>query len=89
MDPDVGVNVAYRTRLAAIDDPDERERERQRLAAAVAEGTSPYEAAGVLRVDEVIDPAETRRVLADDLARLAHRRVPPPEARILAGWPSC
>ena len=33
MDPEVGVNVAYGTKLAAIDDPDEREDERQRLAA--------------------------------------------------------
>ena len=89
MDPDVGVNVAYGTKLAAIEDPDERETERQRLAAAVAEGTSPYEAAGVLRVDEVIDPAETRRILAEDLAVLANRPLPPPQARALASWPSC
>jgi methylmalonyl-CoA decarboxylase subunit alpha len=89
MDPDVGVNVAYGTKLAAMADPSEREAERARLAAAVAEGTSPYEAAGVLRVDEVIDPAETRRVLAEDLAALAHRPLPPPQARSLASWPSC
>jgi acetyl-CoA carboxylase carboxyltransferase component len=89
MDPEVGVNVAYGTKLAAIDDPDEREDERQRLAAAVSEGTSPYEAAGVLRVDEVIDPAETRRILAEDLATLANRPLPPPQSRTLASWPTC
>jgi acetyl-CoA carboxylase carboxyltransferase component len=89
MDPDVGVNVAYGTKLAGLEDPEEQERERQRLVAAVAEGTSPYEAAGVLRVDEVIDPAETRRVLAEDLAVLANRPLPPPQARTLASWPSC
>ena len=89
MDPEVGVNVAFGTKLAAIEDPDDREAERLRLLEEVAGATSPYEAAGVLRVDEVIDPADTRRVLAADLARLAHRRVPPPEARTLAGWPSC
>jgi acetyl-CoA carboxylase carboxyltransferase component len=89
MDPDVGVNVAYGSKLAAMGDAEERERERRRLASEVAEGTSPYEAAGVLRVDEVIDPAETRLVLATDLATLANRPLPAPESRTLASWPSC
>ena len=89
MDPDVGVNVAYGAKLAAVADPDEREAERRRLVAEVAGATSPYEAAGVVRIDEVIDPAETRAVLAEDLGRLASRPLPPPEARPLAAWPTC
>lgn len=89
MDPDVGVNVAYGSRLAQIDDPDEREAERQRLMDEVAGATSPYEAAGVMRVDEVIDPADTRRLLARDLDRLSHRPLPPPPTRTLASWPTC
>jgi len=89
MDPDVGVNVAYGSKLAALADTSEREQERRRLAGEVAEATSPYEAAGVLRVDEVIDPAQTRLVLAEDLATLANRPLPPPESRTLACWPSC
>ncbi|MPY95355.1 MAG: methylmalonyl-CoA carboxyltransferase [Acidimicrobiia bacterium] len=89
MDPGVGVNVAYGSKLAAIADEEAREAERQRLTAEVGEATSPYEAAGVLRVDEIIDPAETRRVLAEDLATLANRPLPPPGARTLASWPSC
>ncbi len=89
MDPEVGVNVAYGSKLAAIADVDERERERRRLADEVGEATSPYEAAGVLRIDEVIEPAATRRVLAEDLATLADRPLPPPEARTLASWPTC
>ena len=47
------------------------------------------ESAGVLGVDEIIDPASTRAVLADDLARLAHREVRPPAARLLSHWSSC
>ena len=89
MDPDVGVNVAYAARLAAIADPEEREAERKRLVAEVGEATSPYEAAGTMRIDEVIDPATTRSVLAADLGRLAGRRIPPPEERPLAYWPTC
>ena len=89
MDPEVGVNVAYGSKLATIADADEREAERLRLVAEIGEATSPYEAAGTMKIDEIIDPADTRRVLADDLAMLANRPIPPPEARILANWPTC
>lgn len=88
MDPDVGVNVAYANRLDAMEG-EAREAERQRLIAEIGEATSPYEAAGTMRIDEVIDPAETRRILAEDLGRLAGRRIPPPEQRPLSYWPTC
>ena len=89
MDPGVGVNVAYGAKLAAIEDETEREAERQRLVVEVGETTSPYDVAGTMRIDEIIDPAETRLILAEDLNRLANRRVPPPEQRPLAWWPTC
>jgi acetyl-CoA carboxylase carboxyltransferase component len=89
MDPEVGVNVAFGSKLAAIGDPDEREAERRRLVKEVGEATSPYEAAGTMRIDEIIDPANTRMVLAEDLGRLATRSLPSPEARPLTWWPSC
>jgi len=89
MDPDVGVNVAYGSKLDKIADAEAREVERKALVAEVADATSPYEAAGTMRIDEIIDPADTRRILAEDLGRLAGRAVPPPEARILASWPTC
>lgn len=89
MDPEVGINVAYGSKLAAIEDDDEREAERRRLVADVGETTSPYEAAGTMRIDEIINPAETRLVLAQDLNRLANRVVPPPEQRPLSYWPTC
>ncbi len=88
MDPDVGVNVAYAGRLNEFEG-DERETERQRLVDEIGEATSPYEAAGTMRIDEVIDPADTRRVLANDLGRLANRRIPAPEQRPLSYWPTC
>ena len=59
----------------------------------LADGTgarrSAYEAAGVLGLDEVIEPDSTRAVLARLLARLAHRRVPDPSQRRLSYWSSC
>lgn len=89
MDPDVGVNVAFGSKLDKIADPEARDAERKALVAEVADATSPYEAAGTMRIDEIIDPADTRRILAEDLGRLAGRKVPPPEARVLASWPTC
>ena len=89
MDPGVGVNVAYGSKLAAFEDDEEREAERQRLVSEMGETTSPYDAAGTMRIDEMIDPAETRMVLAEDLNRLASRPVPPPEQRPLSYWPTC
>jgi acetyl-CoA carboxylase carboxyltransferase component len=89
MDPDVGVNVAYGSKLDQMVDAHEREEERVRLVTEVGEATSPYEAAGTMKIDEIIDPADTRRILAEDLAMLANRPLPPPEARILASWPTC
>ena len=73
MDPEVGVNVAYARQLEAIPDPEAREKERARLVQEVAEATSPYEAGGTMRIDEMIDPAATRRILAEDLGLLANR----------------
>jgi acetyl-CoA carboxylase carboxyltransferase component len=89
MDPEVGVNVAFGSKLARISDPDEREAERLRMVAEVGEATDPYVAAGTMRIDEMIDPADTRRILASDLDMLSNRRVPPPEERLLSYWPTC
>ena len=89
MDPEVGINVAYGAKLDAIEDEDEREAERLRLIREVGETTSPYEAAGTMRIDEIIDPAETRVILAEDLNRLANRPVPPLDQRPLSYWPTC
>ena len=89
MDPDVGVNVAYGSKLDGMDSDEVRETERKRLMAEVAEATSPYEAAGTMKIDEIIDPALTRQILADDLRMLGNRPLPLPEDRLLASWPTC
>ena len=89
MDPEVGVNVAFGSKLGRIENPETREAEREALVREVAESTNPYEAAGTMRIDEIIDPGDTRSILARDLEMLANRSVPPPEARPLSYWPTC
>ena len=89
MDPEVGVNVAFGSKLGRIEDVETREAEREALVREVAESTNPYDAAGTMRIDEMIDPGDTRGVLAHDLEMLANRAVPPPEARPLSYWPTC
>src|SRR3954451_4064647 len=81
MDPEISVNVLYGDRKSV--------EEKRAMVADLREGTSPFDAAGVMNIDEVIDPASTRLVLARDLANLANRRVPPPEERNLRAWPAC
>jgi acetyl-CoA carboxylase carboxyltransferase component len=89
MDPEVGVNVAFGSKLGRIEDVETREAERETLVREVAESTTPYDAAATMRIDEMIDPGDTRSVLAHDLEMLANREVPPPEARPLSYWPTC
>ena len=80
MDPDVAVNVVRPNATGA-----EREAE---YARQVGE-TNPLGAAGVMKLDDVIDPADTRVVLAQDLARLATRQVRAPQRRPLSTWATC
>ena len=88
MDPDVGVNVAYSSKLEGLD-KENRETKRQKLIEEISDATSPYEAAGTLRIDEIIQPSETRIRLAKDLGQLANRKIPAPEQRPLSYWPTC
>jgi len=81
MDPEIGVNVLYGDRKTV--------EEKRAIVAELREGNSPFDAAAHMNIDEVIDPATTRMVLARDLGLLAARRVPPPEERTLRYWPTC
>lgn len=72
MGPDGAVEIVHRRELADAENPIER---RAELVAKYTERFSnPYMAAERGYVDEVIDPADTRRVLARSLAMLATKR---------------
>jgi acetyl-CoA carboxylase carboxyltransferase component len=88
MDPDVGASVLYGTQLQHLD-REERLAELRRRADALRDATDPYGGAGVMKIDEIIDPADTRAVLARYLARFAERPFQPGTERPLSAWPTC
>ncbi len=63
MDPETGVNVVHGAELAALD-PGARRARRQALLTEWELNTLPYGAAARHLIDEVIDPAHTRDVIA-------------------------
>src|SRR5437763_738132 len=78
MGPDGAVNIIHRRQLAAIEDDEERTRRRLELAEEIRANIDPYIAAGHARLDDVIDPAETRRAIWRGLTITADKRVERP-----------
>ena len=68
MNIEASVLLSNRGALAAIEDVEERAAEHQRLLDAAYEQSGAINAASVFGVDDVIDPAETRRWIANSLA---------------------
>jgi acetyl-CoA carboxylase carboxyltransferase component len=63
------VRLGYRKELDAVEDPVEREALFESLVAKSYEIGKSTEAASHLEIDAVIDPADTRRVIINALAR--------------------
>jgi acetyl-CoA carboxylase carboxyltransferase component len=68
------VRLALRKELEAIEDPEERERTVQEMTATYQEHAKALNAARLFEIDDVIDPAETRGVIALTLAAARHGR---------------
>jgi methylmalonyl-CoA carboxyltransferase 12S subunit len=75
------VKLGYRRELEAIEDADERKRRVRELTEAALENAKALNAAMLFEIDDVIDPAETRRLLSSTLAAAAG--APPPAGRSL------
>ena len=86
MDPGVGVNVAYAAKLRDAEDP---AAERARLVEEWSKDTDPYGAAGIMNLDEVIDPADTRNVLIRALEETDRPAPARGYRKPLASWPTC
>lgn len=86
MDPAVGVNVVHAKDIAEARDGDQF---RQDKINEWTLGHEPWGAAGLMNLDEIIDPADTRQWLAEAIQRF---QVTPPQkgqTKELASWPTC
>jgi acetyl-CoA carboxylase carboxyltransferase component len=70
------VRLGFRRELDAIDDPAERERAFDEMVAAAYEHGKAIESATYFEIDDVIDPADSRRWIVRALAS-----APPPPPR--------
>jgi acetyl-CoA carboxylase carboxyltransferase component len=77
------VRLALRKELEAIEDEAERERRVRDVTAAAQENAKAINAAQLFELDDVIDPAETRAVIA---ATLAAAGPPRPSHRTVDAW---
>ena len=77
------VRLALRKELEAIEDEDEREGRVRDLTAAAQENARAINAAQLFELDDVIDPAETRGLIA---ATLAAAGTPRPSNRTVDAW---
>ena len=76
------VRLALRKELEAIADDEEREQRVREVTAAAQENAKAINAAQLFEIDDVIDPAETRSLIAVDARR---RRARPATARAATG----
>lgn len=73
------VRLGLRKELEAIADDDERERRVRELTVLAHENANALNVATLFEIDDVIDPAETRRIVTNTFARATPAR--PSEAR--------
>lgn len=78
MGPEGAVNIIGRSAIEASEDP---EATREQMLTAVREQIDPYIAAGNAVIDDIIDPRETRPVIAKALRMAAGKHVEKPKKR--------
>ena len=80
------VRLGLRRELEAIADPSQREERVRELTAAAHEHAKALNAATLFELDDVIDPAESRRLIASTLAAAAPSAPPPRGRRFVDAW---
>ena len=80
------VRLALRKELEAIDDAEEREQRVRDLTAAAEDNAKAINAATLFELDDVIDPAQTRSLIASTLAAAASRAEPDRGHRFVDAW---
>jgi acetyl-CoA carboxylase carboxyltransferase component len=79
------VRLALRKELEEIPDPEERERRVRDLTAAAEENAKALNAAVLFELDDVIDPADTRHLIASTLTAAGDSH-PPGARRFVDTW---
>jgi acetyl-CoA carboxylase carboxyltransferase component len=79
------VRLGFRRELESIADEAEREQRVVELTAAAHEHSKALNAATIFELDDVIDPAETRRLIASTL-EAADPPPPPTGRRFVDTW---
>jgi acetyl-CoA carboxylase carboxyltransferase component len=80
------VRLALRRELEAIADESEREERVRAMTAAAQDNARALNAATLFELDDVIDPAETRELIARTLAAAAQPDLPPHGHRYVDTW---
>ncbi|MGY4709550.1 acyl-CoA carboxylase subunit beta [Mycolicibacterium sp. CBM1] len=80
------VRLGMRKELEAIADDAEREERVRQATAALEENAKALNAAQIFEVDDVIDPAETRELIAATLTAAGARGELPPPRRFVDTW---
>jgi acetyl-CoA carboxylase carboxyltransferase component len=75
MGPEGAVNIIFNKQIEASDNPEET---RGRLIDSIREQINPYLAAGWAMIDDVIDPADTRRVIIRGIEQARNKKVDRP-----------
>jgi acetyl-CoA carboxylase carboxyltransferase component len=75
MGPEGAVNIIFNKQIEASDNPDET---RRQLISSIRDQINPYLAAGWAMIDDVIDPAETRRVIIRGIEQARNKKVERP-----------
>jgi acetyl-CoA carboxylase carboxyltransferase component len=75
MGPEGAVNIIFNKQIEASDNPEET---RAQMMQTIRAQISPYVAAGWAMIDDVIDPAETRRVIVHGLEQARDKKVDRP-----------
>ena len=77
MGPEGAVNIIFRKQIEAMPE-EEQEKARNDMVSVIRDQISPYIAAGWAFIDDVIDPADTRRVIAHALESAATKKTERP-----------
>jgi methylmalonyl-CoA decarboxylase subunit alpha len=75
MGPEGAVNIIFNKQVEASANPEET---RAQLVASIREQINPYLAAGWAMIDDVIDPAETRRVIIKGIEQARDKKIDRP-----------